>query len=92
MFKRLFSLLSIIFFILSVVPLMAGLAQWGNRILAYILNISIYLPFVLGLVGLIFGLFGLKGKIRKSLIILNIIALSASLFLIFVAMYGFQQP
>ncbi|WLD92482.1 hypothetical protein [Alkalihalobacillus sp. AL-G] len=92
MSKKSFSYLSALFFVLSVFPLLAGLTRWGNGLYVYVLNINIYSPVIFGGIGLLFALFGMKGKVKIGLVLLNILALCLSLFLLFVAIYGFQEP
>ncbi|WP_408009595.1 hypothetical protein ACJROX_04650 [Pseudalkalibacillus sp. A8] len=92
MSKKTFSVLSGVFFILAVFPLIAGLTRWGNKIYVAVLSISIFSPLIFSLLGLTFGLVGNKGKAKLVLVMLNILGVGLSLFLIFVATSGFQQP
>ncbi|MGF2617482.1 hypothetical protein FZC84_15320 [Rossellomorea vietnamensis] len=89
--KKSYSVLSVVFFIMAVFPLIAGLTTWGNDLYAAVLNISIFLPLIFGLAGLTFALLGMRGKVKISLILVNVLSVALSLFLVFVAMYGFQQ-
>ncbi|MCR8848286.1 hypothetical protein NQ095_07720 [Rossellomorea sp. SC111] len=89
--KKYYSILSGVFFIMATFPIMAGLTKWGNELYKTVLNASIFLPLILGVMGLIFALIGIKGKVKVSLVLLNVLGLTLSLFLVFVAMYGFQQ-
>ncbi|KGP72868.1 hypothetical protein N782_09760 [Pontibacillus yanchengensis Y32] len=89
--KKLFTILSIVLFVLSIIPLI-GLTKWGNGIFVAVLEISLFLPLCFGFIGFVFALFGVKGKTRLSLILLHIFGVCLNLFLIFIAVYGFQQP
>ncbi|TYR77056.1 hypothetical protein FZC79_05000 [Rossellomorea vietnamensis] len=89
--KQYYSVLSIVFFLLAVFPLIAGLTKWGNDLYAAVLNVSIFLPLIFGLAGLTFALLGKRGKVKISLVLVNVLSVALSLFLVFVAMYGFQQ-
>ncbi len=92
MTKKYYSILSGVFFIMAVFPLAVGLTKWGNEFYIAVLNVSIFLPLILGVLGFIFALIGIKGRVKGSLVLLNVIGVSLSAFLVFVAMYGFQQP
>ncbi|WP_085505188.1 hypothetical protein [Thalassobacillus devorans] len=91
MTKKYCSILSVSFFILAVFPLLAGLTEWGNALYVAAINISIFLPLILGVLGLIFALTGIKGKVKISLVLINVLGVLLSTFLVFIAMYGFQQ-
>jgi hypothetical protein len=91
MTKKYYSILSGIFFIMAIFPLIAGLTKWGNEIYVAVLNVSIFLPLIFGVGGLIFALIGINGKVKISLVLVNGLGVSLSLFLVFVSMYGFQQ-
>ncbi|MBM7553958.1 hypothetical protein [Thalassobacillus pellis] len=91
MTKKYCSILSVSFFTLAVFPLLAGLTEWGNALYVAVINISIFLPLILGVLGLIFALTGIKGKIKISLVLMNVLGVLLSTFLVFIAMYGFQQ-
>jgi hypothetical protein len=92
MTKKYFSILSGVFFIMAVFPIVAGLTNWGNELYVAVLNVSIFLPLILGVLGFIFALIGIKGNVKGSLVLLNIVGVSLSAFLVFIAIYGFQQP
>ncbi|NMH68301.1 hypothetical protein HF072_05860 [Bacillus sp. RO3] len=91
MAKKYYSIISGVFFIMASFPLIAGLTKWGNELYVAVLNISVFLPLIFGVLGLIFALIGINGKVKMSLVLINIIGVSLSLFLVYVAMYGFQQ-
>ncbi|MCM3594886.1 hypothetical protein M4D55_03670 [Metabacillus idriensis] len=91
MSKQNTSLLSGVFFILGVIPLIVGLTKWGNGIYVAVLSVSIFLPLILNVLGLIFALFGVKGKMKITLVLANCLGLCLSIFLLYVAMYGFLR-
>ncbi|MYL53909.1 hypothetical protein GLW08_11230 [Pontibacillus yanchengensis] len=91
MVKKYYSFLSGAFFIFAVFPLIAGLTKWGNELYIAVINISIFLPLILGILGLIFALIGIKGKVKVSLVIMNVLGVFLSIFLVYIGMYGFQQ-
>ncbi len=62
-----------------------------NELYVVVINVSIFLPLILGVLGFILALGGIKGKVKGSLVLLNIIGISLSGILVFIAMYGFQQ-
>ncbi|UOR12810.1 hypothetical protein [Halobacillus amylolyticus] len=80
MSKKAFSILSALLFILTVFPIIAGPTRWGNGLFVFVLDISIYLPLILGGAGLVFGLLGRKGNVKVSLVLLNIIGSFHSLY------------
>ncbi len=86
MFKKVSSILSILFFLSATLPFIFGLSLWGNGIYAFIINISF------GVLSLFFACLGIKGKTRLRLASLSVVSLLLWLFLLFIGMYGFQQP
>ncbi|MGM0830277.1 MAG: hypothetical protein ACQEU4_18805 [Bacillota bacterium] len=67
MTKKYYSIFSGVFFIMAIFPLIAGLTKWGNEIYVAVLNISIFLPLIFGVLGLIFALIGMNGKVKLVL-------------------------
>jgi hypothetical protein len=92
MTKKNYSILSVVFFIMAIFPLIAGLTKWGNPIYVAVLNISVFLPLIFGVLGLIFAFIGIKGSVKVSLVLVNVLSVSLSSFLVFVAFFGFKQP
>jgi hypothetical protein len=80
--KKCFSLISLILFILIISVF------WSDKVI----SISMVLPFVLGIFGIILGWFGIRGDLRISLIGLNLFALVIYSFLFLAATVGFQEP
>ena len=81
-----FSFLSGVFFILTISPLLS------EEIFDILIKISLFLPFVLGMLGIIFGWFGIKGEVRISLLFINSLAFIFYLFAFLIGTFGFKQP
>lgn len=84
--ERIFSFLSMYLAALTLA------VQWNESLLLFIGRISLYLPFIFGIAGVILGWLGLKGDVRISLSLINVLALGYYLVLFFVATVGFQEP
>ncbi|WP_339176324.1 hypothetical protein MKY51_07745 [Solibacillus sp. FSL R5-0691] len=63
-----------------------------EKIFNLIVAPNLYLPFGIGVLGLLFALFGVKGYIRLTLFGLNIIGLIGYLVIFLMATVGFQEP
>lgn len=63
-----------------------------EKIFNLIVAPNLYLPFGIGVLGLFFALFGVKGYIRLTLLGLNIIGLIGYLIIFVMATVGFQEP
>ncbi|MEK5184999.1 hypothetical protein [Solibacillus sp. FSL W7-1324] len=63
-----------------------------EKIFNLIVAPNLYLPFGIGVLGLLFALFGVKGYIRLTLLGLNIIGLISYLIIFVMATVGFQEP
>jgi hypothetical protein len=46
---------------------------------------------IFGVLGLIFAFIGVNGNVKISLVLVNILGVSLSIFLGIIAMFGFQQ-
>lgn len=84
--KKCFSLLSGVFFILTISPLLS------EEIFDFLLKISLLLPFMFGVLGIIFGWAGIKGEVRISLLFINTLAFIFYLFVFLIGIFGFKQP
>ena len=84
--EKSFSLLSLLMFMLMATPI------WNERLFDYVIDISLFLPFVLGLLGIIFGWFGIKEGTGASFILMNILALLFYLIVFLMGTIGFQEP
>ena len=56
MTKKTSSILSVLFFILAVLPLIFGLTKGGNGIYLAVINVSIFIPLYFSVLGLVYGL------------------------------------
>ena len=89
--KKVFTALSGICFFLAAFPLIF-MTNWGAAFFSALINISIFLPLLLGILGCVFALLGLKGSMRVSLILLNGLSILLILFVLFIAFFGFKEP
>lgn len=85
--KKIYSYLSVLFLILMISPLVAG-----DEYFVLILDISIFLPIILGVLGVFFGMLGVKGLIRVYIVVANLFVLVFYILITFIGIYGFQQP
>ena len=83
--EKYFSLFSLIFAALAIIPIL-------SESFSFVLRSSLFLPFVFGLLGIILGWFGMKGDLRISLIGLNSMVLVFYLIVFLMATVGFQEP
>lgn len=84
--EKSFSFLSLLMFTLIATPI------WNERIFDYIIDISPFLPFVFGVLGILFGWFGIKEGTRVSFILINSLALLFYLIVFLMGTVGFQEP
>ncbi|AMO85387.1 hypothetical protein B857_02687 [Solibacillus isronensis B3W22] len=66
--------------------------RFEEKIFNLIVGTNIYLPFGLGILGLFFAMFGVKGYIRLTLVCLYIAGLVGYLVIFIMATVGFQEP
>ncbi|MFJ8516558.1 hypothetical protein [Lysinibacillus xylanilyticus] len=85
--KKIYSYLSVLFLILMISPLVAG-----DEYFLLILDISIFLPIIWGVLGVFFGTLGVKGLIRVYIVVANLFVLLFYILMTFIGIYGFQQP
>ena len=90
--KKVFTALSGICLFLAVFPLIFMTTDWGAALFSALINTSIFLPLLLGILGCVFALLGLKGSMRVSLILLNGLSILLILFVLFIAFFGFKEP
>ena len=83
--RIIFSVLSAVFFILTVVTYEGGFND-------FFLNFSLYSPAAFGILGLLFAIYSIKGPIRILLVILNSLSLLIFLFIVLIAVFGFKEP
>ncbi len=80
------SLLSGAFILLIITPI------WNFNLFTTLINISLFLPFGFGALGIVFGWFGVKEGIRGGLLFINVLAMLFYLFIMLIGTFGFQQP
>lgn len=85
--KKVYSFLSLLILILMVSPFVLG-----DRYFEFIFGINILFPIILGICGVILGMIGVRGLARISLVIANFYVLGFYIIVIFLGVYGFQQP
>ncbi|MGE7951494.1 hypothetical protein [Lysinibacillus xylanilyticus] len=85
--KKIYSYFSVLFLILMISPLVAG-----DEYFELILDISIFLPIIWGVLGVFFGMLGVKGLIRVYIVVANLFVLIFYILITFIGIYGFQQP
>ena len=90
--KIIFSVTSAFLFLLTSSSFIEMPFRLEEKIFNLIAGISIYLPFGLGILGLLFAVFGVKGYVRLTLSVLNIAGLVFYLFIFIMATVGFQEP
>ncbi|MEQ6357296.1 hypothetical protein ABNX05_22025 [Lysinibacillus sp. M3] len=81
--RKNFTYLSITFLFLT---LLIGLAP------QYILEISLTIPFISVILGLLFAFLGIKGPTRMILVVLNSFILVVFIWIYLMAFYGFNEP
>ena len=82
------SLFSLVFFLLSLVPILsAQFTSYGFIDFGIESKISLFFPFILSMTGLVFAISGKGGKTRLLLITLNTLA---NLFHFFIAIYVYN--
>jgi hypothetical protein len=65
---------------------------WYGKFFDFLYDISIFTPLIIGVLGIISAFLGVKGAIRIILILLNLFSLMVFLFVILMALFGFQEP
>ena len=82
------SLLSLFFFLFSLIPILsAQFTRYGFIDFGIESRISLFFPFILSMIGLVFAISGRSGKIRLLLMTLNTLA---NLFHFFIAIYVYN--
>lgn len=84
--SKTFSLLSGALFILAIAPL------WSASLFTILTDISLFLPFIIGILGIILGWFGVKEGVRGVLLFSNTFAILFYLFVFLIGIFGFQEP
>ncbi|MCC2248965.1 hypothetical protein JUJ52_03200 [Virgibacillus sp. AGTR] len=88
--KRFFSILSVFFFIMTILLILyiPNQREWENALFEYILEF----PFIFGGLGIVSALLGVKGSTKITLILLISIVMVWYLFVYLMGTVGFQEP
>ncbi|MFC9541640.1 hypothetical protein ACFTQ7_17445 [Lysinibacillus sp. NPDC056959] len=89
--QKLFSSLSFIFLILTFFMFGYDSGKWYSNFFDFLYDVSIYMPFLLGGLGILTAIFGIKGNIRGILIILNSFLLIMFLLAFLMGTFGFKE-
>ena len=92
--KKVYSSLAVFFLILMISPLaaMSLLGAKGDAYFNFILDISIFLPLIWGILGVFFGMIGVKGLVRVCIVVANLYVLGYYVLVTIMGLYGFRQP
>lgn len=92
--KKVYSSLAVFFLILMISPLaaMSFLGARGDKYFEFILDISIFLPLIWGVLGVFFGMIGVKGLVRVCIVVANLYVLGYYVLITIMGIYGFQEP
>ncbi|MFJ7921761.1 hypothetical protein ACIQ6U_18595 [Lysinibacillus fusiformis] len=85
-----FSTLSIICLLLTVLMFGYDSTKWYGRFLKFLYDISMFMPFILGGIGIVSALLGIKGEYRFILVVLHSFLLLLFLVIVIKALYGFS--
>lgn len=65
---------------------------WNESLFDAMIEKSIFIPFIAGIVGIFFGWVGIKGGKRASFVLINILAVLFYLTVFLIGTIGFQEP
>ncbi len=85
-----FSTLSIICLLLTVLMFGYDSTKWYGRFFKFLYDISMFMPFILGGIGIVSALLGIKGEYRFILVVLHSFLLLLFLVVVIKALYGFS--
>ncbi|MGE7988264.1 hypothetical protein [Lysinibacillus fusiformis] len=85
-----FSTLSIICLLLTVLMFGYDSTKWYGRFFKFLYDISMFMPFILGGIGIVSALLGIKGEYRFILVVLHSFLLLLFLVIVIKALYGFS--
>lgn len=77
---------------ISPLAAMSFLGTRGDRYFEFVLDISIFLPLIWGVLGVFFGMIGVKGLVRVSIVVANLYVLGYYVLVTIMGLYGFKQP
>jgi len=90
--QKIFSSLSFIFFLLTIFMFGYDSGKWYSDFYESLYDVSIFMPFILGGLGILTAIFGVKGNIRGILIIFNSYMLIMFLLAFLMGTFGFKEP
>ncbi len=64
--------------------------KWYGRFFKFLYDISMFMPFILGGIGIVSALLGIKGEYRFILVVLHSFLLLLFLVIVIKALYGFS--
>ncbi|MFJ7699830.1 hypothetical protein [Lysinibacillus fusiformis] len=85
-----FSTLSIICLLLTVLMFGYDSTKWYGRFFKFLYDISMFMPFILGGIGIVSALLGIKGEYRFILVVLHSFLLLLFLVVVIKVLYGFS--
>jgi len=85
-----FSTLSILCLLLAFLMFGYDSTRWYGGFFRFLYEISMFMPFILGVVGIVSALLGIKGDYRLILVILHSLLLLLFLGIYIKAIYGFS--
>ncbi|KOP79445.1 hypothetical protein AMS59_06735 [Lysinibacillus sp. FJAT-14745] len=90
--RNIFSAISILSLIITFFMFGYDSTKWYGSFFNFLYDLSIFTPFVLGGLGIISAIFGIKGDIRMVLIVLNVFVMIFFLGAYLMGIFGFQNP
>lgn len=90
--EKIFTGLSAVCLVLAFLLFNFDATTWYGKFIDFLYDISIFTPLIIGVLGIISAFLGMKGPIRVILILLNSFSLLVFLFVISMAIFGFQEP
>ena len=90
--EKFFTGLSTFFIIVNFTLFNYDSTKWYGKLFDSLYDKSVFTPLFIGLLGIISAFLGIKGTIRTALILLNLLSLIVFLFVLLIAIYGFQEP
>ena len=77
---------------ISPLAAMSFLGTRGDRYFEFVLDISIFLPLIWSVLGVFFGVIGVKGLVRVGIVVANLYVLGYYVLITIMGSYGFKQP
>ncbi|MEB2281321.1 hypothetical protein LAV73_15155 [Lysinibacillus xylanilyticus] len=90
--RNIFSAISIFSLMITLFMFGYDSSKWYGSFFNFLYDLSIFTPIVLGGLGIISAILGIKGDIRIVLIVLNTFLMFLFLGAYLIGIYGFQNP